>query len=301
MTAPLFFFIAGFLIIYLLKGTGNAQQLNRRVLKIILRGLVLVAIGYILRLNYGAIVGFGDLGEPGFRYFLSTHVLHIIGLSIILISAIAFLLLRLQKKVHNTLTLLLLTFGAVSFYAEYLLPLLVSANSLPLFIANWLYKGEGSVFVLFPWIAYAFFGGAFSSFVFPNSRILGPAAITPGIVLILSGYITNTISYEGLSYLTAYGWRYVWLGWAMVLFGFFSFLKRYVTLPTVLLDIGKNTLSIFVIHELLLFGSISGIGIAKVYKDSLDWTNSLALALAVSVMTVLFSLIYRKIRTLWKL
>ena len=78
ITAPVFFTVTGFIFTYLLIRVPNKGFDNPRVMKGIRRGLQLLFIGYLLRLNF-----FGLLKGEIYDSFLLVDVLHIIGLSIL--------------------------------------------------------------------------------------------------------------------------------------------------------------------------------------------------------------------------
>ena len=77
ITAPVFFTVSGFIFTFLLiRGENNGLE-NPRVKKGIKRGLELLFIGYLLRLNL-----FGLLSGEIYDSFYLVDVLHCIGLSI---------------------------------------------------------------------------------------------------------------------------------------------------------------------------------------------------------------------------
>ena len=77
ITAPVFFTVSGFIFTYLLIRVPENGMDNPRVAKGIRRGLQLLAIGYLLRLNLGGLLK-GEI----YNAFYLVDVLHCIGLSI---------------------------------------------------------------------------------------------------------------------------------------------------------------------------------------------------------------------------
>ena len=90
ITAPVFFTISGLIFTYLLIKAKEKGSLNQRIKKGIIRGLMLIVIGYALRIPV-----FRWLSGSFGTYFMVIDVLQIIGLSLILILAIYILY---QKK-----------------------------------------------------------------------------------------------------------------------------------------------------------------------------------------------------------
>merc|ERR1712146_369384 len=109
ITAPVFFTVSGFIFTYLLIRAPQKGMENPRVAKGIRRGLQLLVIGYLLRLNLGGLLK-GEI----YNSFYLVDVLHCIGLSIL--GLIGLYLLTAKKKkyvfplVLVTTTLLLFLF-----------------------------------------------------------------------------------------------------------------------------------------------------------------------------------------------
>ena len=91
ITAPVFFTVSGFIFTFLLLKAPEQGIANPRIQKGLKRGLQLLVIGYLLRLNLG-----GLLSGVVYPTFFMVDVLHCIGLS--LISIVGMYLLAGQKK-----------------------------------------------------------------------------------------------------------------------------------------------------------------------------------------------------------
>ena len=121
----------------------------------LLRGLMLIGIGYALRIPiFEWLIG-------TFRaYFLVIDVLQCIGLSLIL----TVLIYRLTNKKTLLFSIVMLVFGIIIFTTEPLYRHL-ELNNLPLVFSNYLSKANGSIFTIIPWFGYIFFG-AFIATIF---------------------------------------------------------------------------------------------------------------------------------------
>lgn len=243
---------------------------NPRVAKGIRRGLQLLLIGYLLRLNLGGLLK----GEVYSSFYL-VDVLHCIGLSIL--GLIGIYLLTAQKKkyvfslVLVSTTVLLFLFERT--YKEW------SFFFLPDFLANYFTKANGSVFTIIPWFGYATIG-AFMSVLFTqfkNHRYLYPAAISIALsvsyLLIYQSTPFFTAVYEltGLGFLKLLltnNYLFIRLGDVFVVFAVFMILRKLMTNKTVL-NIGASTLSIYVIHFVILYGSLTGLGLYRFFNNSL--------------------------------
>ncbi len=281
ITAPVFFTVSGFIFTYLLIRIPQAGFENPRVAKGIRRGLQLLFIGYLLRLNL-----FGLMKGEVYDSFYLVDVLHCIGLSIL--GVIAVYLLTAQKKSwifpSALLAISLLLFLFEPFYKELSYPMLPDA------IENYITKVNGSVFTIFPWFGYATFG-AFLSVLFTRfkeARYLYPAAIglslLSGTALVylsspLFAALANWSGIELFSAIYSNNYLFIRLGNVMVVFAIFMMLRRYLTNST-LLKLGQNTLSIYVIHFVVLYGSLTGLGVYYFlnYSVSATWVIPGALA-----------------------
>ena len=133
-----------------------------RVQKGVRRGINLIIIAYLLRANIL------NLFTPGYTDMnvRCVDVLHCIGLSLLFL--IAFYLLTYKRKSRLRMSLIMLGTTFVAFFFE---PIYNHLNYqyLPIFIANYFTKVNGSVFTIFPWFGYASLGG-FLGFLFYKNR-----------------------------------------------------------------------------------------------------------------------------------
>ena len=116
ITAPVFFTMSGFIFTYLLIRMPYKGWTNPRVKKGIKRGVQLVFIGYLLRLNF-----LGLLKGQIYDAFYLVDVLHCIGLSILTIIGLYLLSIKARSWVFPTL---LITLTPVS-YTHLTLPTIV--------------------------------------------------------------------------------------------------------------------------------------------------------------------------------
>jgi len=269
ITAPVFFTVSGFIFTYLLIRVPQEGLENPRVNKGLRRGLQLLAIGYLLRLNL-----LGLLQGQIYSSAYLVDVLQCIGLS--LIGIVGFYLLSVQRSkwlfpallLGSTLFLFLLEPA----YKQWSYPLLPDP------LENYLTKVNGSVFTIVPWFGYSAFG-AFLSVLFTqfkNARYLYPAAI--GLSIITGfGFLYSSPLFASLYETT--GWplfkkifenNYLFhrLGNVMIVFAIFMMLRHFLKNRN-LLRLGQNTLSIYVIHFMVLYGSLTGLGLYYYFNHSL--------------------------------
>lgn len=295
ITAPVFFTVSGFIFTYLLIRVPQQGFRNPRVKKGLRRGLQLLFIGYLLRLNI-----FGLFKGQLYSSFFLVDVLHIIGLSLIGIIAVYLITYRNPKYLFPglllTLACLLFAFEPVYKTWEYTL--------IPDMIANYFTRANGSVFTIVPWFGYTALG-AVLSIVFTRFRdhkhvytwAIPIAAIT-GLVLIFYSspffvFLHQSTGIELFNKIYSNNYLFIRMGDVLVVFSVFMLIRQWVTSRTVL-RIGQNTLSIYVIHFVILYGSFTGMGLYRYFHHSLNPVTVIAGAVAFMVICSYTALLYDK-------
>ncbi|MDH3697999.1 MAG: DUF1624 domain-containing protein [Flavobacteriaceae bacterium] len=273
ITAPVFFTMSGFIFTYLLIRVPTKGWANPRIKKGIRRGLQLVFIGYLLRLNL-----FGLFKGEIYDSFFLVDVLHCIGISILTIIALYLLTNKAKAWLFPaalmTVTIVLFTFEPV--YKEFTYPFLPDA------LANYFSKVNGSVFTIIPWVGYTAFGGFLSFFFFRYLsfknlyRISIPVAAIAGLTLIFLSSPLFALLYEMTGFETFNGvannnYLYIRLGDVLVVFAIFMIFRAFLTHRTII-AIGQNTLSIYVIHFIILYGSFTGLGLYYFFHHTVSPT-----------------------------
>ena len=302
ITAPVFFTVSGFIFTYLLIRIPQKGFDNPRVMKGIRRGLQLLFIGYLLRLNF-----FGLLKGQIYEAFYLVDVLHIIGLSILGIITV-YLITQNRLKILFPVVLLLITLTLFAFepiYKQW------TFAFIPESIANYFTKANGSVFTIIPWFGYATFG-AFASVLF--SRFKDYKHIYPVSIAICAAAGLSLIYYSSPVFMALFGitgislfeaiysnnYLFIRLGDVFVVFALFMAIRHWLVSQTIL-KIGQNTLSIYVIHFIILYGSFTGLGFYRFFHHSLTPEIVIPGALAFMVVCSYTSLWYERNETELKL
>ncbi|MFC2354774.1 MAG: heparan-alpha-glucosaminide N-acetyltransferase domain-containing protein [Capnocytophaga ochracea] len=291
ITAPVFFTVSGFIFTFLLVKESDATKVgwnNPRVMKGFRRGLMLIGIAYFLRMS-----------------FQSVDVLHCIGLSLLLLIATYLLSYNRKSWVMPTilLTTTLLAFTFEPFYKD------LRFDSLPLPIANYLTRAHGSFFPIFPWFGYVSFGG-FMGYLFQRYKN-HPHLYRNAILLFLSVgafllwgfhfmieqlfYINHSPFFEQLMQ----DFAYLRLGNVLLVFGFFALMRNVIT-SQLIKTIGQNTLSIYVIHCFIIYGSITSHGLIQQFGGQLKPYQVVLGAPAFIAVCVWLSFIYNRIKPVIK-
>ncbi len=295
MTAPVFFTVSGFIFTYLLIRVPEKGFENPRVKKGVRRGLELLVIGYLLRMNL-----MGILNGEIYSSFYLVDVLHCIGLSILGIIGI-YLLTYSRKKFLFPTVLVAVTMLLFLFEPQYQK---WTYGFLPDALANYFTKTNGSVFTIFPWFGYASFG-AFISVLFTrykNFKHLYPAAISIATVLGIVLIFFSSDFFLGISRATGLqmfadiffnNYLFIRLGDVFIAFAVFMLVRQWLTNKT-LLKIGQSTLSIYIIHFIILYGSFTGLGLYQYFHHSLSPTIVITSAIVFMIVCSFTALIYEK-------
>jgi uncharacterized membrane protein len=269
ITAPTFFTISGLIFTYLLLKAKERGETNLRMRKGLIRGFFLIFVGYLLRIPFLRwLTGGFD------TYFLVIDVLQCIGLSLILIVSLYYLCAK-KTVVFSVVNLCL---GVIIFLTERMYYNLNYEN-IPLVFSNYISKNNGSIFTIIPWFGYVAFGAfiatlfhgylkkpKFKTIIISSFFITGFILIFYSSHLLLSLYKLTHVKI----FLQSAGYNYLFtrLGNVLIYFAFFYSLEKYLKVPLVL-KIGQKTLSIYVIHFIIIYGSFTGIGLNTIIGKNL--------------------------------
>ncbi len=253
-TSPTFLTITGVVFTYLLIGKNEEEfSKNIRVKKGFKRSIELIFWGYLLE-------------------YYSFHVLQCVGFGILTI-----LLLYGLYKIVKIIPLWIYFFVAgVSIFSTYsfFAKLQGTTNywpqNMPSFVQNMFY-GKRSVFPILPKMGYTMFGAMFGMLLHTfhhKVKTWGFILSTFFSGLILYIYIKDFLRLFDKSFETSYyyfyssDWLYQCLGVVLMFLAvLISIEKLWVIKQSLFLKIGQNTLTIYILHNILLYGTITGIGI----------------------------------------
>jgi len=295
ITAPVFFTVSGFIFTFLLIRGDKTGMQNPRIKKGVRRGFQLILIGYLLRMNlWGLFTG------KIYDSFYLVDVLHCIGLSILVIIGIYLLTHHLKKSVFPVVllsaTLLLFTFEP--WYAT------TTFDALPQFLANYISNINGSVFTIIPWFGYAAFGGFLSILFkrFGDYKYVYPVAITTavsvGSLLVLFSsdaflYLSEVTGIQVFRSIHFNNYLFIRLGDVLLVFAVFMLVRSLLRNATIL-KIGQSTLSIYVIHFVLLYGSFTGLGLYGFFHHSLAPLTAISGAIIFILVSTYSALQYER-------
>jgi len=291
ITAPIFFTISGLIFSYLLISAKHNGNEAMRIRKGLLRGLMLIGIGYSLRIPF-----FEWLIGKFNNDFLIIDVLQCIGLSLIIIVTIY----KLTLKKTLLFSILMFLFGLLIFITEPLYRYIEFPN-VPIVVANYFSEANGSIFNIIPWFGYIAFGAFISTLFYKYLKhprfkiiilssffIIGFLLITQSSWLLMQFYYAT--DFELLKDVACYNYLFTRLVNVLIIFALFYSAEKYIK-QSIILIIGQKTLSIYVIHFIIIYGSYTGIGLHQLIgKTLVPWQAILGALLFLS--SVCFIAIY---------
>lgn len=300
MTAPLFLFTSGITFTYLFRLHKEPFSINPRVRKGIKRALLLIFIGYLLRYPTSTIVIFDEVTPYQWQLFFSVDVLHLIGFGLLFLLLILYLAERTKQRDWVVFTaFILINLSLHPFFEN------IDWTSFmhPAF-AGYFYRKSGSNFPLFPWLSYIYAGGMLGSYLADHPEVFKSFKFTYrtfiiGLSLILIS-MSGTI-FERVVLGTETFWTYspmltlLRFGIVMLVISAFVLVARKLeTIPRIIILLGRNTLLIYVVHLIILYGSPWNLGMAYIATHGFNLLNTfLTVILMWSLMIVMVYLLNR--------
>lgn len=311
-TAPMFFSVTGIVFVYLLSMNNEAGFFkNKRVRKGFRRSFELLFWGFALQLNMSNLSGYftGHFGN----WIYAFHVLQCIGVGI------SFLLLiyGLWKWLKIGPLYLYYFIVATAIFAFY--PFFKTLpdgqyfpQNAPLLIQN-IFKGPNSVFPIIPWLAFTIYGGMIGAMLFTFHKNVRKfwfplTFLSIGIILNIFGFVL----FRGVDHMLAQlnihndlgfvnnAWLYGRLGQVLIALSLLMYVEKYFKIKdSLFLQIGQNTLPIYVIHVIILYNGMFGIGLSEYLKDALSGWQAILGAVGFITLFALFIYFFEPIISAW--
>jgi len=307
ITAPLFLTISGLIFSFLLcTPTAHVRKNNPRIKKGLLRSGMLFLWGIVLHLS---IRQFNAYANGVFsEWIFSFHILQCLSVGLIVIIAVY----AFHKKVGGislAMYLLILSTLLISLY-----PFLASLSSTE-FYPTWAHaiiqnalKGPNSIFPIVPWISFMLYGAVIGSML-SAKRELSTGWKLP-VTLILIGLFLrfglNHLLYafdvhfdevltEGI-YALDVAHIYNRLGTVLIILACLMILLKKVEIKenNLMLRVGQQTLMIYIVHCILLYGALAGYGLDTYFHHSLTPWQAILGAIGFLGFFILLTLVVEK-------
>lgn len=320
LTSPLFFTVTGLVFVYLLCKEQNVPYFqSERVRKGFSRVRMLLFWGYFIQLDLYTLIrdfyfGFKNVASGNgwdfqfhFEWLQAFHVLQSIGIGILLLLTIYGIRYLIGKgDLHwYYLASSIVTFIGYSYLKNYIqldevrLAGVVNANpsywptGFPPFIQN-LFYGHYSEFNILRYSGYVLLGGMLGSIIRKyetktRENWFGLTFIVAGVILFLfsQGFLAQIDTFNESIGLVKKGIfelntnSFVRFGQVIFLLGILMLIDGNFKIKAPLfLKLGQNTLPIYVVHVIILYGGIFGFGLKPLVFDSnLSPYESIAISL----------------------
>lgn len=303
MTAPIFLFTSGTVFTYLLRLVKEPFFVNPRVKKGFLRFLTLVCLGYLLRYPTYKIFDFLDVSEEQLQLFFAVDVLQLIGFGLLFILVIAFVSEKFGKR-----DTLFFTIGSLFFFIFW--PISEKIDWSEYFavpISNYFYQKNGSLFPLFPWAGYLMCGAILGSYLAKNPKVFRATqfslklAVSGGILLflffVIKSIINNTSDDKIIYWLNSISLISFRVGFVLILNSVFSFISLKIdSIPALLTLIGRNTLVIYIVHIIILYGSAWSPGLIMVFNRSLNAWQTISMTVLMIISMTFMVIVLNKLK-----
>jgi len=299
MTAPIFMFTAGLVFTYLLMKNNLPFKQNPRVKKGLKRFGFLIFLGYLLRFPTANIFNLANLSESKWLNFFAVDALHLIGMGLLTILFLKYLTEKFKLPeitVFIFVSLTLLIFSPITSLINF-------ASFLPLPVAAYFNSQTGSLFPLFPWLGYVTSGAVLGIFLVRNNELLAGSKLVKYLFILSAGFFLLSYFIHFFAYKLFYLKEYTKLllqaelttfrlSTVLFLSAVIFIISRLIkNIPPIILKFGRYSLSIYIVHLIILYGSAVTLGINNVYRHKSNPVVSVAAALvmifAMGKMTIL--------------
>lgn len=302
MTAPIFMFTSGTVFIYLFRVIDEPFEKNPRVKKGIKRFLLLVFLGYLLRYPTYKIFDFSNVTKQQLDIFFAVDVLQLIGFGLLFLIISAYISEKLNLDDTITFLIMALMFIVPS-------PFFVKINWIQIFpqpIANYFYTANGSLFPLFPWVGYVLSGGILGSYLARNPLVFKTKNFSVrlfGIGFLLILFVAIYVIFQlgkGIHQLSdsyTYDTIIFRIGFVLILNGIVSYISQSITsIPRIFILIGRNTLLIYVVHLMIIYGSAWNPGLYMIWGKSVPASTTILIALGIITLMTLMVYLLNKLK-----
>jgi uncharacterized membrane protein len=295
ITAPVFFTVSGFIFTYLLLNAPVQGSDNPRLRKGLKRGLQLIGIGYLLRIDV-----FGLFKGVIYPNFYLVDVLHCIGVALLVLIGI-YTAVHRAKSSHLSITFLV--FGVLLFLFEPLYKIW-DFSFMPQALANYFTKENGSVFTIIPWVGYAIMGGSIATVFYKNRDAKNLYLKSIGLFLLggvslvwlsspLFAWFGEQTGISLFAQIATNNYLFIRLGDVFFVFAVFILLRGLMK-RKFFLSIGQHTLSIYVIHFIILYGSFTGVGLYRYWYHQLSPAAAISGAILFMGLCTWAALVYNR-------
>jgi uncharacterized membrane protein len=300
MTAPIFLFTAGNVFTYLFKLNDKPFLINPRTKKGFKRFLLLVFLGYMMRFPTANIFKFSAATPEELRTFFAVDVLQLIGFGILFLMIFIYISEKLNFSSYVVLSLgtflFIALFPAFSFIHW--------KNFLPVPVAGYFSYETGSNFPLFPWVAFVLAGGILGNYLAKHPNVFKTSLFSLKLTVFGAGLVLIALIGDSVEK-KIFGQSYFWtispnlvflrIGIVLILNALVAFVSIKVdSIPRIIILVGRNTLLIYIVHLVILYGSAWSVGVIILFYNSFSiWQTIGAVLIMLTLMVGMVEVIHK--------
>ncbi len=298
LTAPFFFFSAGlaFVVATVKENGGLLSVTNRAKYRRVKRIVTLLSLGYLLHFPIQLLYNSSDVTPGEWKIFYVADALHIISLSLLVILVVALVARRRETLLRSYVIAAFLSL-AIAPITE---PIVWEKLTSPFIYAYLTYR-SGSFFTFFPFSAYLFAGAAFGAVAVSlpadtRAYTLSKNFMRASLVSIVLFVVFFPIQLAFVSPYSVY-WKalpavnLLRFGLVTLVASTVGYLSlRITSFPRILPAIGKSSLTVYIVHLMIVYGSPLNVGLAQLIPEGTH--PVVAVALAAGVMLLMIGMVY---------
>ena len=285
LTSSLFLLLGGFAFsIATTRHWASHVHFSPAVVKRIRRFGLFILLGYALHLPVSELAQLRSVPEDRWRMFIAADVLQLIGVTLILVQ-----LLVLGVRTRQAFMVASLGLAAAAVFATPFIWGVDWAAILPLVLAAYLSPATGSLFPLFPWVAFVLLGVGFGQLyarwgAAHLSMFAQAALLAPGVAMVI---VAIALRSQPALFGTGIGAAVpaevlTRVGACLIILAVIAHLSRRITrLPHVFGAVAQESLLIYFVHLCIVYGSVWNRGLTQIYGPELSPLQTLLAVLAV--------------------
>ena len=286
LTSSLFLLLGGFAFsIATSRHWGSHVRWSPALVRRVRRFGLFIVLGYALHLPVSHLADLATIPDARWRTFLVVDVLQLVGVTLIVVQ-----LLVMVSRLRQAFTIICFVIAAGTIVAT---PLMWTVNwpaMLPLSVASYLTPATGSLFPLFPWMAFVLLGAGFGQLyarwgAADLMRFARRALLVPGAAMLACALALR------LGWPDAFGAGpggivpsevLIRVGACLVILAVIAYLSRRITrLPHIFGAVAQESLLIYFVHLCIVYGSVWNRGLAQTYGATMPPGQTLIVVLMV--------------------
>ncbi len=295
LTAPVFLMLSGAVQVFANKRDGLGGVVgsigSERYWKQVRWAVMLIGIGYLLVFPANRLRDLPFVSPEGWHFFFQVNILQLSGLTLIGVMT----LMRFTRSTQQ-FAWISMVIGVVLMLVSPLVHQIQWSNFTHQSLASYLTAQHGSLFFVFPYSAYMFFGVSIGALlqatdIAQREHVFPRVMFRWGVIIaglgLLGTYSPMALYPPHDYYLASPHFVMLRVGCALVLMSGLSYLYRFSrVLEEYYSRLGKKSLYIYTAHLILLFGTPWFGGIARNLYRSLDLPTGAAFAVGVIALTL---------------